>query len=399
MTPFNPDMLRNPFPSYEMLRRGAPVFHFPPADMWMLFDYGNVKRALSDAESFGSEVTAGHDLGSEWLVFLDPPRHSKLRKLAVHAFTPRSIAALEPRVRALCTRLVDAAITAGSFDLVEAIAAPLPLLVVGEMLGIPGDEWPRLRRWSEAIIGLGNVVMGTPETAAAVRAAFVAADAEMDDYVARLVARRRAAPTDDLLSRLAHAEVDGERLDSREILGFVQLLIAAGTETTTNFIGNTILCFLDHPAELERLRAHPELLSSALEEVLRFRSPGQAAFRIARQDVEIGGHVIAAGKLVLPFVGSANRDPGIFVDPERFDIGRAPNPHLAFGHGIHACLGAVLSKLEARVLFAELFRRVKRFRLASSEPWPPRNVFHVHGPSRLPLTVEPAAPHEAAFDP
>ena len=182
--------------------------------------------------------------------------------------------------------------------------------------------------------------------------------------------------------------MDGERLTEREILSFFQLLLLAGSETTTNLINNSLLSFIENPGQLARLRSAPELLPSAIEEVLRYRSPIQAMFRQTRCDVEMHGHVIPAGKLVLAMIGSANRDPKQFHEANRFDVARDPNPHIAFGHGIHFCVGAPLARLEARIALSDLLRRLETFALASDEPWEPRKAFHVHGPTRLPIRFE-----------
>jgi cytochrome P450 len=211
----------------------------------------------------------------------------------------------------------------------------------------------------------------------------------MRAYLADVREQRRKAPKDDLLTRLFEAEVDGERLTEEEVLGFFQLLLSAGTETTTNLIDNAMLCFLEHPDQLARLRGAPELLPSAIEEVLRYRSPAQVMYRETKRELELHGVTLPAGTFVLPIIGSANRDARQFHEPQRFDIGRNPNPHIAFGHGIHFCLGAALSRLEARVALGDLLERMKDFALASAEPWEPRKALHVHGPLRLPLRFEP----------
>jgi cytochrome P450 len=220
-------------------------------------------------------------------------------------------------------------------------------------------------------------------------AEFRAATDEMSTYVADMIARRRAAPQDDLMTRLVEAEVDGERLTHGEILGFFQLLVVGGQETTTNLITNAVLCLVENPDQLAHLRAAPDLLPAAIEEVLRYRSPLQWVMRTPRRDIELSGQVIPAGKLVLPMIGSANRDPRHFPDPGRFDVTRDPNPHLAFGHGVHACLGAPLSRLEARIALADLLGRLKGLALAGDGPWQPRQALHVHGPARLPVRFEP----------
>jgi cytochrome P450 len=195
-------------------------------------------------------------------------------------------------------------------------------------------------------------------------------------------------PGDDLLTRLVQAEVDGERLSEQEIIGFVELLIVAGQETTSNLIANAVLCFIENPGELARLQAALELWAKAIEEVLRYRSPVQWVFRATRCDVAMHGQTIPAGKLVLPMIGSANRDPLVFTEPGRFDVAREPNPHIAFGHGIHFCLGAPLARLEASIALPDLVARLKHLEPAGDEPWEPRSALHVLGPTRLRVRFE-----------
>jgi cytochrome P450 len=389
MDMFTDEMRRNPYPLYDELRSNAPVFQVPGTEMWMLFDYESVKRALTDHEAFSSVVkTPAGGKTPDWLVFSDPPRHTKLRNLILRAFTPRSIASLEPRVRELSRELLDPSLERGAMDLVADYSAPLPVIVIAEMLGIPAADRPRFLRWGEIIMNLSYNIEPGEAADRSVRE-HAAAKEEMRAYLADLREERRKAPKDDLLTRLAEAEMDGERLTEEEILGFFQLLLAAGTETTTNLINNAMLCFLEHPDQLARLQAAPDLLPSAIEEVLRYRSPGQVMYRETRRELELHGMTLPAGKFVLPIIGSANRDPQQFHEPHRFDIGRNPNPHIAFGHGIHFCLGAALSRMEARVALADLLERVKGFELASDEPWEPRKALHVHGPIRLPIRFKP----------
>jgi cytochrome P450 len=275
-------------------------------------------------------------------------------------------------------------------DLVADYAAPLPMMVIAEMLGVPIEDRPRFLGWTDVMLGLAQTVSGEDTERAG--QAFAAATNEMRAYVGALVDARRMQPTGDLLSGLVQATVDGERLTEDEILGFFQVLLVAGSETTTNLIDNAVVDLLDHPAELGRLRAAPALVPSAIEEVLRHRSPGQAMFRRARRDVVLHGRTIPAGSLVLAMIGAANRDPAAFAEPDRFDVARDPNPHLAFGHGAHFCLGAALSRLEGRIALTELVERLDDVALASDEPWPPRRAFHVHGPTRLPIRFRPARP-------
>jgi cytochrome P450 len=383
---FSDETRRNPFPIYAQMRNAFPTFQVPPPfDMWMIFDYASVKRAVSDHESFSSAVPAPDN----WFLFFDPPQHSKMRALISRAFTPKSISALEPRIRDLSRKLLDHLLARGEVDLATEYSIPLPMTVIAEMIGIPAGDWQKFREWSDVILKLSYSMRGLEgeqETANALNG-FRAVTVEMNDYLSSMIKERRATPRDDLLTRLVEAEVDGERLSQHEILGFFQLLIVGGQETTGNLINNALLCFMEFPEQLARLRASPELLPSAIEEVLRFRSPVQWIMRTPRKDIEINGALIPRGKLVLAVLGSANRDPKQFPDPDRFDITRDPNPHLAFGHGIHACLGAALARMESRIALTDLLTRVKHFAPATNEPWPPRKALHIHGPANLPLRL------------
>jgi cytochrome P450 len=385
---FSDEMRRDPFPAYDQMLSRSPVLHVQALDLWMIFDYGGVKRVLNDHEAFSSSMFTARRANPEWFIFFDPPRHSKLRALITRAFTPRMVANLEPRIRELSRELLDQRIEHGEMDLAADFSVPLPMMVIAEMLGIPAEDLPRFRRWNDAMLSLSFAVPGGDDAAKASQDYF-AVKAEMGAYLTGLLAERRTAPRDDLLTKLVEAEVDGVHLTEPEILGFFQLLLVAGSETTTNLLNNAILCLIENPDQLARLRATPELLPSAIEEVLRYRSPVQWMFRATRRDVEMNGQTIPAGKLVLPIIGSANRDPGQFPDAGRFDIARDPNPHIAFGHGIHFCLGAALSRLEAKIALPDLLERLKGLALANLEPWEPRKALHVHGPARLPIRFEP----------
>ena len=382
------EIRRNPFPLYDQIRRETGVLHEPQSDTWMIFDYGGVKRVLTDHDTFSSNMSAANRRNPEWFIFFDPPRHTKLRALIMRAFTPRMVASLEPHIRGLARDLLDQTIERGEMDMADDFSIPLPMMVIARMLGIPASDWPRFRRWGDVILKLSYTISGGADAAQA-SADYFTVTAEMKSYLATLIEQRRTGPKDDLLTKLVEAEVDGERLSDQEILGFFQLLLVAGTETTTNLLNNAILCLTEHPGQYDRLRAAPDLLPSAIEEVLRYRSPVQWMFRGTHREVELNGRRIPAGKLVLPVIGSANRDDKVFSNPGFFDIARDPNPHIAFGHGIHFCLGAPLSRLEARIALAELLARVEDIELASTAAWEPRKALHVHGPSHLPIRFKP----------
>ncbi|HYD53797.1 MAG TPA: cytochrome P450 [Gemmatimonadaceae bacterium] len=375
---------RDPFPLYDQMRCAAPVLHDPRTGLWMLFGYDAVKRALTDVQAFSSAVSPHGTNTARWLIFTDPPRHGPLRALVAKAFTPRTVAALAPRVRSLSAMLLDRVAPAGRMELVADYAVPLPMMVIAELLGLPTEDWPRYRAWSDAILALAGGLAGG---AAAERAASIyhRAHGEMAEYLAPLVAGRRVVATDDLLGRLVAAEVEGTRLTDDELLAFFELLLLAGHETTTNLLGNAVLTLLEHPRQLALLRREPARWPAAIEEVLRFRSPVQAVFRVAREPVTLEGETIPAGALVLAMLGSANHDEAHFREPDVFDVTRAPNPHLAFGHGIHFCVGAPLARLEASIALPDLFARFPTLALVSEAPWTPREAFHVHGPARLEL--------------
>lgn len=375
------DLRRDPFPFYAQLRASAPVFEAPQG-MWLLLDHDSVKLGLTDHGSFSSAVTPATGKAPDWLVFTDPPKHTAMRAIISKAFTPRSIAQLEPRIRELSRELLAPALRRGEIDLVADYATPLPTVVIAEMLGIPIADRPQFIRWGDAIMGLSYAMAGGPTVQQKI-AVHALAKLEMQQYLVDLLDLRRRDPKDDLLSRLVAAEVDGEQLDDHDILGFFQLLLVGGTETTTNLISSAVLCLHENPEQLALLRAEPERLPAAIEEVLRFRSPGQIVFRETRREVTIGGKTIPAGKFVLVVVGAGNRDPKVFREPDRFDITREPNPHLAFGHGVHFCLGAALSRLEARVALTDLLAAWRTFAPASAEPWQPRQALHIHGPASL----------------
>ena len=341
---------------------------------------------MQDHDAFSSRAAPPGGAALDWLIFLDPPAHTRLRALISRTFTPRAIAGLEPRIETIVDDLLAAVIHRGSMDLMSDFAVPLPLRVIGELLGLPAADRSSLLRWSNAILHLGDAIHGGARRARAIDA-HRAATAEMQPYVAQLVAQRRVTPRADLLSRLAEAEVDGEQLADAEILGFFELLLLAGTETTSNLIGNAMITFLEFPEQMERVRRAPELLPAAIEEVLRFRTPVQMIFRSTTRAVQIRGRTIPAGKLVLPMIGSANRDPRHFPNAGRFDIMRAPTPHLAFGHGVHFCIGSALARLEARVALTALLQQLDGVRLVTRR-WETQSAVNVYGAKRLLVSFE-----------
>ena len=393
---FSETYRRDPYPLLARLRERTPVFHHAASGTWMLLRYDDVKRALANHEAFSSAVSPPGALTADWLIFSDTPRHSRLRALIMRAFTPRAVAALEPRIHERVSSLLDGAEGNDDVDFIRDIAVPLPLAVIAEMFGAPTDDLPRFRTWTDAIVALSHTVSGGPNVDRAVNGAR-RANEEMRTYLPSLIAERRMRARDDLLSRLIAAELDGPRLSDDEILGFFQLLLLAGHETTTNLLANSVLLYGEHPEQLALVRAAPGLLEPAIEETLRFRSPVQTVFRYTRRAVDVGDQTIPAGAMVLLMLGAANRDPARFDRGDTFDVTRDPNPHVGFGHGIHYCIGAPLARLEARIALREIYRRFERIERTDDAPWAPREAFHVHGPTRLPVRLVPRADRVASF--
>jgi cytochrome P450 len=287
--------------------------------------------------------------------------------------------------------MLDRVVETGRIDLVRDLAYPLPVIVIAEMLGIPPEDRARFKAWSDDVVSSADRVILDRGAAGEVDDAAMSDDmaGTMRPYFQEIIARRRVEPRDDLISGLVAAEIEGERLTEHDVLSLCSLLLIAGNVTTTNLIGNAILTLLKHPEQLARLRADLSLLPGAIEEVLRYRSPVQFMFRVAAQDGELGGQKIRAGARVIAFIGSANRDEGKFAHANQFDITRSPNPHVAFGHGVHYCLGAPLARLEARVALTAILERLPDLARASKWPLPPTEALILNGVRQLPLRFTP----------
>jgi len=360
-----PEFYADPFPTYRALREHAPVRRMPDGSLF-LTRWADLDRVYRDTRSFASdkhvEFAPKFGVGTPLyahhttsLVFNDPPLHTRVRRLIMGALTPRAIAGMEPALAALVDRLLDAMARRGEADLIEDFAAAIPIEVIGNLLGVPEAERGPLRGWSLAILGALEPVVGAEASARG-----NAAVAEFLAYLRGLVARRRAAPGDprtDVLTRLIAGEESGERLTEAELLHNCIFLLNAGHETTTNLIGNGLEALLRFPGEKARLLADPGLIGTAVEEMLRYESSNQLGNRRAVVAAEIGGVAVAPGTPITLCIGAANRDPAQFPDPERFNVGRTPNRHLAFGSGAHQCAGLALARLEGRVAIARFLAR------------------------------------------
>lgn len=314
------------------------------------------------------------------MLVLDPPDHTRLRNLVNKAFTPRTVERLRPRVEAIAAEILDHIDSADGFDLVRDFAYPLPVIVIAEMLGVPAADRAAFQQWSAVLVrGLDPLVSEEEQ-----EVVFDARDALLD-YLRGVLMQRRREPQDDMLTSLIAAEENGDIFSEGELLAMCNLLLVAGHETTVNLLGNGALALLENPDQLDRLRRDPELIGTAVDELLRYTSPVQWTGRVAAAEIELGGRTIQPPQSVIGILGAANRDPEVFIDPDRLDLGRHPNPHVAFGRGIHFCLGAPLAHLEAEVAMPMLLERFPRLRMAGEPEQRPTWV--LRGLRRLPVAA------------
>ncbi|QWG22028.1 cytochrome P450 [Bradyrhizobium sediminis] len=369
-----PEFYENPYPIYRALREHEPIKRMPNGS-WFLTRYDDLVSAYKSTKVFSSDkkkeffpkygdsLLYEHHTAS--LVFNDPPAHTRVRRLIMGALSPRAIASMEPDLIALVNRLLDAMAAKGSVDLIDDFASAIPIEVIGNLLDVPQDERGPLRDWSLAILGALEPVIG-PE-------AFARGNKAVKDfleYLEILVARRRSKPGNperDVLTRLIQGEDNGERLTEKELLHNCIFLLNAGHETTTNLIGNGLVALSGYAGEKKRLIDNPDMIKTAVEEILRFESSNQLGNRMTTEQVELGGVTLAPGTSVTLCIGAANRDPAQFADPETFDIGRTPNRHLAFGTGAHQCAGMALARLEGAIAISRFLARFPDYEL-NGEP-------------------------------
>ena len=390
LDPFAPETLADPYPLYARLRAEAPV-QKSPTGAWLVLGYDAALAILRDhahfsvehgkhAISYGAGPTTIERGLENVMLFKDPPDHTRLRSLVNKAFTPRVVESLRTRIHEIVDSLIERVADRGEMDVIADFAYPLPVTVIAELLGIPEEDRDGFKGWSRQIAPILDPLM-SQETFHQVAEAGLA----LAIYFDELVAKRRVEPRKDLVSDLIRAEDDGERLTEEELRATLILLLVAGHETTMNLIGNGLLALLRHPEQADRLRAEPQLVRTAIEELLRYDGPVHLTARTAIEDAEIGGVTIAQGEMAMVLLGAADRDPAQFANPESLDIARDPNRHLAFSAGGHFCVGATLARVEGQIAFEGLLSRLPRLALADEDP-DYRPTVTLRGLKALPVT-------------
>jgi hypothetical protein len=389
----------DPYPIYDALRDAAPVYYSQTWRCWVLSSFRDVSAVLLNPKVFSSRGRVTNVIRREFpedflaqlkpmmnhyargIINVDPPEHTRLRKLLQKTFLPRTLERLTPQIHANVAALLDAAEARGDIDLIADLAYPLPVSVIGDLLGVPREDRDKFKRWSQIIMEFQAVPLPTPAAILRSQQGIV----ELRDYLRHVLERRRADPRDDLISELAHSEIEGDRLSEDELLSTALTLLVAGHETTTNLIGSSVWLLLRHPEHLAALRSDSALMPGIIEEVLRFESPLHRIGRTVLTDAEIGGTTLEQGETVFLLLAAANRDPAQFEEPNRFDPRRSPNRHIAFGHGLHFCLGAALARLEAPIALNAIFSRWPHARLGpDSLSWHSGVMRGLH---RLPITT------------
>jgi pimeloyl-[acyl-carrier protein] synthase len=388
----DPEVLANPYPLFHRLRAEDPVHWDPYLHAWVVTRYADVLEVLhtfsaerthtpEKLRAMGlAEMTPIAQLMVKQMLFMDPPQHTRLRKLASHAFTPARVEVLRTHIREIVGRLLDAVEARRRMDVIADLAEPLPAIVTAEMLGVPVADWERLKAWTADFAEMLGNFQHNPDSAPRM----LRAVHDMTEYFDEAVSRQRIEPREGLVHSLMTAEVDGDRLTDEEVVATCIVTMVGGQETTTNLIGNGVLTLLHHPEPLERLRNDPALVPSAVEEMLRYESPSQHTGRLAPADRELGGKLIRQRQAVMAVMAAANRDPERFPDPDRFDICRENNRHLAFGYAAHFCFGAALARIEGQEAFDAMMRRLPDLRLESGTlRW--RNNSGLRGVTSLPV--------------
>ena len=382
---------RRPYEEWAWMRRHAPVYRDEVNDVWGIALYEDVLAIEKDAKTFSSQrAPRPHGDPLPMMISMDNPEHQQRRSLVYRGFTPRKVQAHAERITELCTKIIDRVCEKGECDFVWDIAAPLPLLLIADMLGFPEEAYDDLLRWSDDMMRgtTGYPNPGQPVTEAQIRAA--QAGMEFREFQLGVIADRRSKPPqDDLVSTLCYAEIDGHRLDDESIVSESLLILIGGDETSRHVMTDGMLALLEFPDQRDLLAAEPERMEVAVEELLRYVSPIKNMARTVTRDVELRGQHLEEGDQVMLFYPSANRDEAVFDDPDRLDITRDPNPHLAFGFGPHFCMGASLARLELKIMFTELLRRIPDIEVTADDLHYRASNF-ISGPETMPVRFTPA---------
>jgi cytochrome P450 family 142 subfamily A polypeptide 1 len=377
----------DPYRAFAWMRQNAPAYYDEAGEIWGITRYADVRAIGQDPQNFSSAQGSRPNTPLPYMIDMDAPEHRRRRRLVSAGFTPEAVRIRQPRVRQVCDQILDVVCQKGSCDLVTDIAAPLPLVMIADMLGFPPDDWSRLLEWSDTML----MSQGSPDPEAFVRAA--TAFSEWEAYVLDQIAQRRASgTTDDLLGALAHGEIDGDRLDDGTLVYEALLILIGGDETSRHVISGGMEALLRRPDQLAALKADRDLLPGAVEEMLRWVTPIKNMNRNATRDVELHGQTIKAGQNVLLLYPAANRDETVFTDPESFDIRRTPNDHVAFGFGAHLCLGHRLARAELLGMVDRLVDRFDDLAIATDDPLPLRISNFIVGYESMPVSFRPTAP-------
>lgn len=373
----------SPFTVYDEMREQTPIRYDENRKCWDVFRYEDVQYVLKNPKLFSSQ----RNRANESMLTTDPPKHKQLRDLVNQAFTPRAIEALAPRIQEIADDLLSSHLAKGQIQMVHDLATPLPVIVIAELIGVPTSDRDKFKEWSD--VQVKGAKDDSDEAFQELMAEKAKNHKELSDYFTAIMEQRRIQPEDDLISLLLAAEIDGQKLTDKEIVGFCILLLAAGNETTTNLITNGVRILAEQPQLQQQLREHPEMIQTAVEETLRYYPPIVAIGRVAKETVELGGQTIAAGDQVISWVGSANRDEQKFADADTFVPDRKPNQHMGFGFGIHFCLGAPLARLEGRVVLQTLLNHMEHIQLVPDTTLQPIQSAFVFGVKEYPVTFTP----------
>lgn len=373
----------SPFTVYDEMREQTPVRYDENRKCWDVFRYEDVQYVLKNPKLFSSQ----RNRANESMLTTDPPKHKQLRDLVNQAFTPRAIEALAPRIQEIADDLLSSHLAKGQIRMVHDLATPLPVIVIAELIGVPTSDRDKFKEWSD--VQVKGARDDSDEAFQELMAEKAKNHEELSNYFTAIMEQRRVQPEDDLISLLLAAEIDGQKLTDKEIVGFCILLLAAGNETTTNLITNGVRILAEQPQLQQQLREHPEMIQTAVEETLRYYPPIVAIGRVAKETVELGGQTIQAGDQVISWVGSANRDEQKFADADTFVPNRKPNQHMGFGFGIHFCLGAPLARLEGRVVLQTLLNHMEHIQLVPDTTLQPIQSAFVFGVKEYPVTFTP----------